>query len=88
LRVFIDKALTQGLRPVAARGPHHRWEGLVFVWPSVKGKQKWPSPGGGRGKPSLPYEQKPIGLLTCGRSQRGCSLRTRRDAKEMGDALR
>jgi hypothetical protein len=57
LRSLIDKALKWGyvLSPLAA--PHHRREGLVFVWPSVKGKQKWPSPGGGRGHPSLPYEQ-------------------------------
>ena len=33
-----NKALTLGLRPVAAPAPHHRWEGLVFRGPSVKGQ--------------------------------------------------
>ena len=49
LRTLIDKALKWGyvLLPLAA--PHHRREGLVFCWPSDKGKQSWPSPGGGRG---------------------------------------
>jgi hypothetical protein len=58
LRVLIDKALTRGyvLSPLAA--PHHRRDGLVLVRPSAKGKQKWPSPDGGRGHHSLAYEQK------------------------------
>jgi hypothetical protein len=33
-------------------------------------------------------KQKPIGLLNFGRSQRRCFLRTRRDARETGDARR
>jgi len=58
LRVLIDKALTRGyvLSPLAA--PHHRRDGLVSVWPSAKGKRKWPSPGGGQGHRSLAYERK------------------------------
>jgi hypothetical protein len=57
LRVLIDKALNRGyvLSPLAA--PQHRREGLVFDWPSDKGKQQRPSPGGGRGNQSLPYQQ-------------------------------
>jgi hypothetical protein len=57
LRVLIDKALKRGyvLSPLAA--PHHRRDGLVFGWPSDKGKQQRPSPGGGRGSLSLTYEQ-------------------------------
>jgi hypothetical protein len=57
LWVLIDKALTRGyvLSPLAA--PHHRRDGLVFRGPSDKGKHKRPSPGGGRGNPSLTYEQ-------------------------------
>jgi hypothetical protein len=53
LQVLIDKALTRGyvLSPLAT--PHHRREGLVVVRPSDKGKQEWPSPGGGRGPSSL-----------------------------------
>jgi hypothetical protein len=49
LRTLIDKALNRGyvLLPLAA--PHHRREGLVFRWPSDKGKQSRPSPDGGRG---------------------------------------
>jgi hypothetical protein len=37
--MLIDKALNRGyvLSPLAA--PHHRQEGLVFRWPSDKGKQ-------------------------------------------------
>ena len=37
--MLIDKALNRGyvLLPLAA--PHHRREGLVFRWPSDKGKQ-------------------------------------------------
>jgi hypothetical protein len=37
--MLIDKALNRGyvLSPLAA--PHHRREGLVFRWPSNKGKQ-------------------------------------------------
>jgi hypothetical protein len=59
LRVLIDKALNSWgyvLSPLAA--PHHRRDGLVSVRPSAKGKQKWPSPDGGRGPPSLAYGQK------------------------------
>jgi len=57
LRMLIDKALDRGyvLSPLAA--PHHRREGLVFHRPSVKGKQSRPSPGGGRGNPSLPHQR-------------------------------
>jgi hypothetical protein len=57
LRVLIDKALTRGyvLLPLAA--PHHRRDGLVFGGPSTKGKQSWPSPGGGRGNHSMSYER-------------------------------
>jgi hypothetical protein len=33
-------------------------------------------------------KQKPIRLLNSGRSRRRCFLRTRRDARETGDALR
>ena len=57
LRVLIDKALKSGyvLSPLAA--PHHRREGLVLVRPSNKGKRNEPSPGGGRGKPSLTYKR-------------------------------
>ena len=57
--MLIDKALHTGgyvLSPLAA--PHHRREGLVSVRPSDKGKQKWPSPDGGRGPSTLAYEQK------------------------------
>lgn len=32
--------------------------GGSFVGPSHKGKQKMPSPGGGQGNDSFPYEQK------------------------------
>jgi hypothetical protein len=39
-----------------SRRPHHRRDGLVFVGPSHKGKQKWPSPGGGRGHHRMSYE--------------------------------
>jgi hypothetical protein len=55
--VLIDKALNRGyvLSPLAA--PHHRREGLVFHWPSNKGKRSRPSPDGGRGKTSLPYQR-------------------------------
>jgi hypothetical protein len=55
--VLIDKALNRGyvLSPLTA--PHHRRDGLVFRGPSDKGKQSRPSPGGGRGNPSLTYEQ-------------------------------
>ena len=55
--VLIDKALKRGfvLSPLAA--PHHRRDGLVFGWPSDKGKQQRPSPGGARGNLSLTYEQ-------------------------------
>ena len=51
--MLIDKALKWGyvLSPLAA--PHHRREGLVFDWPSDKGKRSRPSPGGGRGNPKL-----------------------------------
>jgi hypothetical protein len=52
--MLIDKALTRWgyvLSPLAA--PHHRRDGLVFGWPSDKGKQQRPSPGGGRGTPEL-----------------------------------
>ena len=61
LRVLIDKALTRGyvLSPLAA--PHHRRDGLVFDWPSAKGKRSRPSPGGGRGDPSMPYERSSAG---------------------------
>jgi hypothetical protein len=61
LRVLIDKALYRGyvLSPLAA--PHHRREGLVFRRPSNKGKQSRPSPGGGRGKRRLPYQQTSAG---------------------------
>ena len=57
MRVLIDKALNRGyvLLPLAA--PHHRRDGLVFGGPSTKGKQSWPSPGGGRGNHSMSYEQ-------------------------------
>src|SRR6201999_3560114 len=57
LRVLIDKALHQGgyvLSPLAA--PHHRREGLVYRWPSDQGSPQRPSPGGGRGHPSLTYQ--------------------------------
>jgi hypothetical protein len=55
--VLIDKALTRGyvLSPLAA--PHHRRDGLVFRWPSDKGTQVRPSPGGGRGNTRMTYEQ-------------------------------
>jgi hypothetical protein len=55
--MLIDKALNRGyvLSPLAA--PHHRRDGLVFHGPSDKSKQARPSPGGGRGNPTLPYEQ-------------------------------
>jgi hypothetical protein len=55
--VLIDKALKRGyvLSPLAA--PHHRRDGLVFRWPSDKGKQVRPSPGGGRGHHRLTYGQ-------------------------------
>jgi hypothetical protein len=55
--VLIDKALTRGyvLSPLAA--PHHRRDGLVFRWPSDKGTQVRPSPGGGRGHHRVTYEQ-------------------------------
>jgi hypothetical protein len=55
--MLIDKALAvRGyvLLPLAA--PHHRRDGLVFGRPSTKGKQSWPSPGGGRGHNSMSYE--------------------------------
>ena len=55
--MLIDKALTGGyvLSPLAA--PHHRREGLVFGGPSNKGKHSRPSPGGGRGNPTLTYKR-------------------------------
>jgi hypothetical protein len=69
--VLIDKALSLGLRPVAARGTHHRRDGLISVRPSAKGKQKWPSPGGGRGHHSLAYEQRGRPLEGVARSSCG-----------------
>ena len=58
--MLIDKALAGWgyvLLPLAA--PHHRRDGLVFGRPSTKGEQSWPSPGGGRGHPSMSYERSP-----------------------------
>ncbi|MHB8658030.1 MAG: hypothetical protein ACYC91_08760 [Solirubrobacteraceae bacterium] len=58
--MLIDKALNPGLRPVALSplaAPHLGRDGLVFRWPSDKGKQDRLSSGGGRGHHRLPYEQ-------------------------------
>ena len=49
--------LTRPRRRVAARGTHHRRDGLVLAGPPRKGKRKWPSPGDGRGNHSLSYER-------------------------------
>ena len=71
LRMLIDKALAvRGyvLLPLAA--PHHRRDGLVFGRPSTKGKQSWPSPGGGRGNHSMSYERSHDGRRLLGGSDR------------------
>jgi hypothetical protein len=56
--MLIDKALTGGYVLSLLAAAHHRWEGLVFARPSIKGKRKWPSPNGGQGNNRFPYERK------------------------------
>jgi hypothetical protein len=81
LRVLIDKALAVGATS-CCRSRHLTTVGTGWslAGPPLKGKRKWPSPGGGRGNHSLSYErvQRLAAKFDWKRSQEGEHYRLRR----------